>query len=229
MGIPALLLIPALFNSSRRNLSVVAPFAVLMLIADTFQLQPNPYDNNKLIYPAFVLMIGAVADYMVVIYDKLKGVGGRRILATGTIIACVLSGALSMGREYVADEYEMYNATQIEAAWWVEENTEKDAVILTNDRYNNAVSSLTGRDLVCGGQWFISMHGLPGYQERQKDIRLMYSDPQNNMELFDKYSVDYIMVGPDEKNSYTVNEADIKAMAESVFEKNDVVIYQINN
>ncbi len=228
MGVPALLLIPAVLNSSKRNLSVVAPVAVLMLVAETFSLQPNVYDNNKIIYPAFVLAIGVVADYMVTVYEKLKGIKGRQVLASGVLIACVLSGALSMGREYVADEYEMFSSSQVQAAEWVDENTEKDSVILTNDRYNNAVTGLTGRSVVCGGAWFYSTHGLPDYALLQQDVRQMYLDPENSQNLFEKHSVDYVFVGPEEKSSYVINEEGIKNIATLVYDENGIQIYKLN-
>lgn len=228
MGVPALLIIPALFNSSKRNLAVVAPIAVLMLVAETFSLQPNVYDNNKLIYPAFVLAIGVVADYMVTVYEKLKGIKGRQILAAGVLVACVLSGVLSMGREYVADEYEMFSSSQVQAAQWVDENTENDSVFLTNDRYNNAITGLTGRSVVCGGGWFFSTHGLPDYDGLQQDVRKMYSDPENSKALFEKHSVDYIFIGSDERSSYSVNESGIQTIATLVYDENGIQIYEIN-
>ncbi len=227
MGVPALLIIPALFNASKRNLSVVAPVAVLMLLAETFSLQPNVYDNNKIIYPAFFLAIGVIADYMVTVYEKLKGIKGREILAVGVIIACVLSGALSMGREYVADEYEMFSAPQVQVAHWADENTEDDAVFLTNDRYNNAITGLTGRSVVCGGGWFFSTHGLPNYNDLQNEVRQMYADPENSKVLFEKHSVDYIVVGPDELGSYNVNEEAIKNIADMVYDENGVQVYKL--
>jgi len=227
MGVPALLLIPALFNANKRSLSVVAPVAVLMLLAETFSLQPNVYDNNKIIYPAFFLAIGIVADYMVTVYQKLKSIKGREILAVGVIIACVLSGALSMGREYVADEFEMFSSSDVKTAEWIDKNTENDAVFLTNDRYNNAITGLTGRSVVCGGGWFFSTHGLPDYNQLQNEVKQMYANPETSKSLFEKHSVDYIVVGPDERNSYTVNEDSIKNIADVVYNENGVQVYKL--
>ncbi len=230
VGVPALLLIPAVLGASKRNLSVVAPLAVLMLIADTFQLQPNPYDNNKLIYPAFVLGIGVVADYMVRIYDKLRegNIGGRRFLAGGVMIACVLSGVLSMGREYVSDEYEMISREDIRAAEWINENTAGDDVILTGPRYNNGITDLTGRSTVCTGEWFYSMHGLPDFSSRQNDVKKMYSDPISNKHLFEQYSVDYVFIGNEESYTYHVNREALNEIATVVYNDNGAVIYKLN-
>ncbi len=228
MGIPALLIIPAVLSSSKRNLSIIAPIAVLMLLAETLSLQPNPYDNNKLIYPAFVLGIGVVADLMVTVFEKLKGVRGRYALAVGVMIACTLSGVLSMGREYVADTYEMFSSSHVKVAEWVDKNTEKDSVLLTENRFNNSITSLTGRSVVCGGEWFFSTHGLPDHNKLQAEVQRMYSDPVNSKELFEKHSVDYIMVSDYEKSKYTINLEGIDQIATEVYNEGGIQLFKLN-
>ncbi len=227
VGIPALLIIPAILNANNRTRSIVAPVAVIMLIAETFAFQPNPYDNNKLIYPAFVLVCGVVADYMHTVYEKLKGIGGRRIIATFVLILCVISGTLSMGREYVAGEYEIFSAPQVRVSWWIQNNLEPDAMLLTNDRYNNAITGLTGRNVVCGSNSFFSTHGLSNFSKLQRDIRAMYADPEGQKDLFVKYEVDYIVVGVEERSSYTVNEDGLSAIGEVIYNVDDVKIYKL--
>ncbi len=229
VGVPALLIIPAIFSAKRRNLAIVAPVATLMLLAETLSLQPNVYDNNKLIYPAFVLAIGVVADFMVTVFEKMKGMNSRYFLAVGVMIACTLSGVLSMGREYVADEYEMFSKPHIEVAHWISENTEKDDIILTEDRYNNSVTGLSGRSVVCGGGWFFSTHGLPNYNKLQTDVRLMYTLPIKNIDLFKKHSVDYVMVSDYERSKYkeTINLSELLEIADIVYDQNGIQLYKL--
>lgn len=229
VGIVALLLIPALLAGSNRLRSVAAPIAVLMLLADTFAFQPNVYDNNKLLYPAYALACGAVAEYMGLLYQKLKDIRGIKFVAAGVITLCMLSAVLSMGREAVSGVYEIYSAPQVQAAAWIQENTEKDAMLLTNDRYNNALSSLTGRNIVCGSNSFLSTHGHgEEYTARQKDVSAIYASPEQNRELLEKYNVTHIVVGPDEYASYNINEEGIAAIADLVYEKDGVKIYKIH-
>ena len=228
VGVPALLLIPAVLSTSKRNMAVVAPIATLMLLAETVSLQPNVYDNNKIIYPAFILCVGVVADYMVVIFKKLKGMKGRYILAVGVMVACTLSGVLSMGREYVSDEYEMFSAPHVKVAAWIDENTENDDVFLTEDRFNNSVTGLTGRNVVCGGAWFYSTHGLPGYDELQSEVSLMYTSPLESKNLFEKHSVDYIMVSDYERSKYSnIDFTGILEIADLVYSEDGIDLYKL--
>ena len=229
VGLVALLLIPALLAGSNRLRSIAAPIAVLLLLADTFAFQPNVYDNNKLLYPAYALACGAVAWYMGLLYRKLKNIRGTRLVAAGAVTLCVLSAVLSMGREAVSGVYEIYSAPQVQAAAWIQENTASDAMLLTNDRYNNALSSLTGRNIVCGASSFLSTHGHGAeYTARQKDVSAIYAYPQQSRTLLEKYKVTHIIVGPDEYSSYNVDEEGIAAIADLVYEKDGVKIYQVH-
>ena len=228
VGIVALLLIPAVLAGNNRLKSIAAPIAVLMLLADTFAFQPNTYDNNKLLYPAYALACGTVAQYMGLLYQKLKNIRGTKLAAAGVLVLCMLSAVLSMGREAVSGVYEIYSAPQVQAAAWIQENTAGNATLLTNDRYNNALSSLTGRNIVCGSNSFLYTHGHgEEYLARQKDVSAIYAFPEQSRELLEKYEVSYIVVGPDEYASYNVNEEQIAAIASLVYDQNGVRIYKV--
>ena len=102
-------------------------------------------------------------------------------------------------------------------------------MLLTNDRYNNALSSLTGRNIVCGASSFLSTHGHGAeYTARQKDVSAIYAYPQQSRTLLEKYKVTHIIVGPDEYSSYNVDEEGIAAIADLVYEKDGVKIYQVH-
>ncbi len=229
VGITALLIIPAALGLSCRQKSIIAPIALLLLVADTFAFTPNVYDNNKLIYPAYVLACGGVAQYVSLLYSKIKDIKGTKIIAALMLVACSLSAVLTMGREIVSDKYEIYSSAQVEASWWIQENTENNATIVTNDRYNNAVSSLTGRNIVCGSDSMLYPHGFGDqFASLQNDVRIIYYSLSTHTELIDKYNIDYIFVGPDEYSSYNVNLDSIEAVAHIVYQQNGVAIYKIN-
>ena len=229
IGIPALLILPAVLSASKRQKSILAPIGVVWLIAETFAFQPNTYDNNKLLYPVFILMCGGVADFMLLIWERLKAIRGMKILACFVLLICVVSGALSMGREAVSNEYEIFSAPQVKLAWWVENNVEPDAMLLTNDRYNNTVTGMTGRNIVCGSHSFLSTHGLTKeFTRLQRDIGAIYANADAARDLIARYGVDYIIVGPDEYASYEVNLTALAAVAECVYDTDGVAVWRVN-
>ena len=78
-------------------------------------------------------------------------------------------------------------------AQYVEANTAPDSVILTYHNHNNAVASLTGRNIVCGADVFLCFHGYDTTQ-RKADVRQMYEHPAESLDLFEKYEVSYVVV-----------------------------------
>ena len=229
LGITAILAIPALVYAKKRKFFATAPALLIWMVAEFVVFQPNVYDNNKLLYVGYGLVLFLVADFLVDVTKHIyqyKKVGSMVFLAAVLVVG-TLSGILTMGREYASgEEYELYSADQVALCEYIEENTPADAVILTNCRHNNAVSSLTGRNIVCGSGTFLYFHGLD-YQGREAEVTQMYTTPTAVPELFDTYNVSYVLVGPDERGSYTVDEASIQAMGECVFSQNDVQLYKI--
>lgn len=229
LGLPALVGVPALIYAKKKKFFMAAPVLLVWSIAEVVVFQPNVYDNNKLLYVGYGLLILLVADFMCDLWKSLyqRRKMGSIALAIGVLFISTVSGALTMGREYVSgEEYELYGVNQVKLCEYIEENTEPAAVILTNGRHNNAVSSLTGRNIVCGSGSFLYYHGLD-YQGREGEVATMYQAPGASAELFQKYQVSYILVGPEERGNYAVDEAGIQMIADCVFSENDVQLYKI--
>lgn len=227
IGLTAILAVPALVYATKRKFFMAAPALFIWAIAEFMVFQPNEYDNNKLLYIGYALLVILVADYLGDIFVKIKENKkiGSYVLAAVVLVLCTTSGILTLGREWVSgEEYELYGTSQVKLCEFIEENTDPKAVILTNERHNNAVASLTGRNIVCGSDSFLYYHGL-NYSQQRSDQGTMYTTP--NLELFKQYNVSYVLIGPDERNSYTVDEAAIQSMSDLVFSDNDVQLYKL--
>lgn len=229
IGLTALIAIPAFIYAKRRNFFMAAPALFIWSIAEFMVFQPNVYDNNKLLYVGYMLLVFLCADFLVDLlqhiyrYKRLGAICCSIII----VVVCTTSGLLTLGREYVSGEdYELYSADQVSLCHYIEENTAPDSVILTNCRHNNAVASLTGRNIVCGSGTFLYFHGLD-YQGREAQVGQMYTTPLQSLDLFEQYNVSYILIGPDERGSYAVDEASIQTMGECVYSQNDVQLYKI--
>ena len=149
-------------------------------------------------------------------------------MVAGACIAFValVSAVLTMGREWVSD-YQLYDSDNVQACHYIEENLPVDAVFLAANNHNNAVASLTGRNIVCGSDSFLYYHGI-STGERQEEVGRMFSNPLGEMELYDKYSVDYIFVSDQEWWSYQIDESALQQMADCIYEEGSVKIYQVN-
>ncbi len=228
------LLSPVAFIAARREDRGVVGGAILVWgIAEFIQFQPNPYDNNKLLFVAFAYACGLVASWLMDAKDRLTD-GKPASRASGALlsaIVCVtlfLSGVLTLGREYVS-EYQLIDRDEVSAAEYVESNAAPDATFLTFNNHNNCIAALTGRNIVCGSGSYLYFHGVD-YSAREQSLPLLYEEPSTYFSYLAKqYNIDYVFIGSSERANYDI-DYDYFAGHFSVFYQNDsVVIYSVHS
>lgn len=227
IGIPVILLILSLFEKNPRRRFIAAGAFTIFAVAELIIFQPNEYDNNKLFYVWWALCAVLAAEYAVEIFDRLRGLRGRYVLAVMTAIACLATGTLSIARECVSD-YQMYAASDVEAAQYVEENTGRDSTFICWTQHINPVSALAGRRIVCGPGLWLTFHGYD-LSTREMDISAFYADSAGNESVLQKYDVDYILLGDYERYELHASQATLDALYPLVFESSDgrIRIYQV--
>ena len=198
---------------------------VVYVVAELIQFQPNEYDNNKLFYAAYIAMLPAVGWYLVTLWNRLKGVRGRAILAAAFLLASTLSGALTVGREVVSN-YQLFTEAEVQAADFVEKETPADAVFLTGVQHKNPVAALAGRSIVCGTPSYLYFHGID-YSEQYMAAKQMLELPEDSAELFEAYGVSYAYISGYERNDYDLNEAWFAENCELAFAAGDVCVYKL--
>ena len=226
-GLPFILVVCACLCARRRGyLDIMLGMTAIYVVAETILFQPNEYDNNKLFYVAFIAMLPMAGRYLTKLWDALKGVRGRALLAAAFMVVCLLSGTLSLARETISD-YQLFSADQAAAAEYVEENTPEKAMILTGTQHNNPIAALTGRYIVCGTGSYLHFHGVD-YAQNQMDAAQMLERPAESAELFEKYGVEYVYLSSHERNSYAVDEAWFRENGTAVYEGFEVTVYALN-
>jgi hypothetical protein len=211
IGIPVFLLLCALLEKNKRHRFLAAGAFMIFLAAEFIRFQPNEYDNNKLFYIWY--MIGAIlaADYAVTLFDRLKGLRGRYLLAVFAAVALFLSAGLTLAREVVSD-YQSFSKEDINAAAYIEEETPAHAVFLTGyEQHLNPVSSLAGRTIVCGTDLWLYFHGFDT-TTRKQDIARFYQDPENNLDVLKKYRVEYIMISSYERDDLEIDSMGLETL-----------------
>ncbi len=238
LGLLALLLPPAAVFAGKAYRRFASGALLILFICECFVFQPNEYDNNKLLFIAFAFSCGLVAHFLIGVNAKLKGVAGRKALAIITLAVLFLSGTLTVAREAVSHlglsdgfeeadlAFQLYSAPNVEAANWVSENAPPDAVFLTAPNHNNAIASLTGRNIVCGSDSFLYFHGVDAIS-RHEDVRRMYEDYGAFEELKEAYKIDYAYESDHEWYEYYVMDGVFSGYP-VVFESGDVTIYAVS-
>lgn len=228
-GIAALFAIPAVMHTKSENKRLALGGAAVMLLAEFVLFQPNSYDNNKLILVTYMIVIILVGEYLVYLYGKLGGVEGRSFFAAVIVLAGTFSGALTIAREYVSGgEYQTYTEADWEAAEFIKENTEKDAVFMTGGEAVNPVSALGGRNLFLGSSLYVYFHGFADeYAKRSELVKSAYENGGDTLdEICRENGISYVFVGRYERGDYLIDEKNY-ANLDKIYSKGGNTLYKI--
>ncbi len=198
---------------------------LVYVVAELIQFQPNEYDNNKLFYVAYMAMMPAMGWFLVTLYNRLKGVPGRALLAAAFLLASMLSGALTIGREVVS-EYQLFSQAEVGAARYADESTPPDAVFLTGTQHKNPIAALAGRSIICGTPSYLFFHGID-YSAQYLDLARMLEFPGDSAELFEQYGVGYAFISNYERSDFAVDEDWFRENGELVYAEGDVCLYAL--
>ena len=193
-------------------------------VAELILFQPNDYDNNKLFYVAYMAMMPAMGAYLVGLWNRLRGVRGRAVLATAFMLTAVLSGGLSIARETVSD-FRLFAEEEAAAAAFIDAETPEDAIFLTGREHNNPVAALAGRSIVCGTPSYLYFHGID-YNQQLYDEQQMLEAPGDSLALLDQYGVDYVYISSYERMAFEVDEAWFVDNCDTVFAEGNVCLYR---
>ncbi len=222
IGLPYLLIIPALIKADKDSRRLYAGGLAILAVCEVIVFQPNPYDNNKLLFIWHLLTCGLVAGYLVDVYDRMKNLRILRAAAAVLAIAvCTVSGSLTLVREVVSD-YQLFSADEVALSEYVVKNTPKEAVFLTATNHNNAVAALAGRNIVCGSPSYLYYHGLD-YYGQMAAVEEMYERP--SAKLLTANGVEYVLIGSGERRNYDVDEAWFAENCEEVFKSGKTTLY----
>ncbi|MBP3636582.1 MAG: hypothetical protein J6K13_03395 [Clostridia bacterium] len=225
IGLPVIALILAVIEKDKHTRRIFSGAAVIIVVAELIRFQPNAYDNNKLLYLAWLLCCMIVADWCAKMWRRLEGLRARPVIAAAAAVVVFLSAGLTLWRECLSD-YQAFNASAVEAAEYAQNNTDEDSVFLSGTQHLNPISSIAGRTTVCGPDLWLYYHGF-NTNERKQDIEAFFTSPEENLDVLAKYDVDYIYVSSYERNDYALDEAALDELFTPVFENDEATIYKI--
>ena len=200
--------------------------AALFAVANIVAFQPNPYDNNKLLYIWYMVVDILACAWL---WEQLARIRFRPLAgaaAGALVILGVLSGIMSMLRETVS-EYQLFSREQADAAAFITENTPADSLFLTSTAHTNPVAVLSGRDILCGADMYLYYHGID-YQERSAQIGQMYAGGRTFELLAARYGVDYVYISGSETGSYAVDYEYFADNYPLVYDQDGISIFQIS-
>ena len=219
-------LIPlALIAAKPRVRRACLPGFVIFTVAEVVLFQPNPYDNNKLFYIWYALMLIPVACYLLDAYRALRAkLRGTQVLAGMVCVALFLSAGLTIAQEFHG-KHEIFTADEIAVAEYAREHTDAEALFLTADQHNNPLSTLAGRTIYCGTPVYLYFHGID-YADRAEEVRALYEEPGTLAERQEEF--DYVLWSRWERDAYPEAEA-LLAEYPVCFQQGEVTLYAVSD
>lgn len=228
---PVFLITPAALitaKSEQRNAFWGAVF--IFVLCEFVVFQPNAYDNNKLLYIAYLFACFLSADAIMGWLARRSSPALRGLLLGALLLVCTNAAILSLAREVVSGYpqygYVHFTADEVEAAGYVQENTQPDSLFLTCDNHNNAVAGLTGRNILCGSGSYLYYHGVD-YTDAQQTAKAMLTDWQAFEENRQALGVDYVWIGRYERALPGVIVSYLEENYPLVFSSGSVLIFDV--
>ncbi|MGI6316820.1 MAG: hypothetical protein ACOX17_09185 [Christensenellales bacterium] len=227
LGIPIVLLAPALYAGGNRVWKWYSGAAALWLVSMLVAFQPNPYDNNKLLLVWWMLSVVPVAAYMGIIWDRLKSLPGRAWLAAAVSVLLFTSGLLTLARELVSGgQYLLYGNDYVAASEYVKEHTEPDALFITGKQHLNPIAALAGRNIWVGSPSYLYYHGFDT-EARNDQVTAIYTDTETALTLPAELGASYILVTDYERGNYPGCDDRLRECYPVFFRQGSVTIYSV--
>ncbi len=182
---------------------LLVAFMAIFVAANILVFQPWDWDNHKVFVYWFLATCILVAGLLAHLWRR-RGTAVRATIAIGLVIM-LMSGVLEDLNQLLGrDRYPLFNAGDIAFAARVRDETPPDAVFATAPVNNHPVPVLAGRRVLMGYPGWLFAEGLP-WEERDADLRAIFAYTDAAERLLDTYSVDYVVVGPVERETMGVN------------------------
>jgi len=204
----------------------VWPFWGLFLLGHLLIFQPWGWDNTKIFDHWYLIMCLLGGVTLVKIWE---GNRQKKIVVATLLIASTYSGLTQTIKfnQYQKNKYQFFSNEQLSLAEMAKRIIPSQAVVLTASNHNHWLPALTGRKIVLGYAGWLWSYGID-YTQREKDVRLMYGGSTSAVSLLKTYQVNYVLIGPEEKKQFSVNEAWFKENFTEIELNQENALYRIS-
>lgn len=185
-------------------------FMPAFVIANVVVFQPWDWDNTKVLVVWYLGASILVAVMVASLWRAHRNAAARA--AIGVLVASmILSGIMVNVNQLLGrDRNLMASPEALELARAVRSSTRSDALFLTGLRHNDPIPMLAGRHVVMGYPGWLWSQGY-AYQSREADLRAMFALAPGADKLLRRYGVDFVVIGPTEREQLGANAAAYEA------------------
>jgi hypothetical protein len=181
-------------------------FMPLFAIANLVVFQPWDWDNTKVLVYWFLAVCTLVGALLARTWRRYRS-GVVRTLLAGTVATMILSGLLlNLYQLRGEDRHLLLTSEEVQLASTVRAQTPPRAIFAVGLQHSHPISTLAGRRVMMGYPGWLWSHGYD-YTQRERDLRAIYLFSPDTPRLLRTYGVDYVVIGPNERQELKANEA----------------------
>ena len=188
---------------SRRLLIFFLPFILCFIIPNVLKMAPWIWDNIKVLFYWWLASAPLVALLLARFWED----GGiKRVAAVSMFAMVIAAGALDVASiMFRPTNHQVFDRGGIQFAEAMKRQTGPRVLVMHAPVHNHPVF-LTGRRSLMGYPGHIWTHGLD-YVQRETEIKRVYAGTLDADSIIRRHGLDYIVVGPHERNMMVVNES----------------------
>ncbi len=187
---------------SHKLLIFFLPFTLCFIVPNVLKMAPWIWDNIKVLFYWWLASAPLVALLLARLWQQDLA---KKVFAVILFVCVTAAGALDVASILLRPtKHQVFDARGISFAESIKQQTQPRSLVMHAPVHNHPVF-LTGRRSLMGYPGHIWTHGLE-YQQRESEIRRVYAGAGDAQATLSKYGVNYVVVGPHERNIMSVNE-----------------------
>jgi hypothetical protein len=204
-------------------------FFILFAVSNLLLFQPITWDNSKLFTWAYFGFSGLTTVSVAWFWRK----AGKIISRFDVILLAMLmtfTGFLEVIRLQNIDRNQLQLTGQddINLGLEIRKKTDPLAVFLTEPTSNSLVMTWGARSILMGFTAWVGNFGFL-YQQREKDLRVMYEGGVQAEQLLAQYKISYVVIGPGELQSLKANEVYYRQTYPVAFQNRTYRVYDVRS
>src|SRR5687767_3132055 len=186
----------------KRMLLFYLPFTLCFIVPNFLKMAPWIWDNIKVLYYWWLASAPLVALLLARLWE---GGGIKRVAAVSMFTILIAAGSLDVASIlFRPTNHQVFDRGGIQFAEAMKKQTAPRVLVMHAPVHNHPVF-LTGRRSLMGYPGHIWTHGLD-YAQRETEIKRVYAGTSDADSIIRRNGIDYVVVGPHERNIMLVNE-----------------------
>jgi hypothetical protein len=158
-------------------------------------------------------------------WRRLQGVAARVAMVL-IVSSMLLSGGLQHLHQLLGlDRNRLLTRDELVLADRVREETAAHTIFLTGTQHNHPIHVLAGRSVVMGFPGWLWSQGYD-YRQREEDVGSMFALKPEAERLLREYGVDYVVVGPIEREHLGADPEAFRSRYPSVIETDTYEVFR---